>query len=171
MKNFYLFIYYAIASKLPMQPILGYKFYYKFRYHFVKKILNSCGSDVIVKDRCYFGNGSRLCVGNRTQLGKNSRLEGQIKLGDDVVMGPDVIMMATSHEFKSIYIPINKQGSAVEKRIVIGNDVWIGTRVIVLPGVEIGNHSIIGAGSVVTKSFPKNSVIGGVPAKLIKIRS
>jgi maltose O-acetyltransferase len=154
-----------------MQPIPGYKFYYKIRYYFVKKIVTSFGADVIVKNRCYFGNGSRLCVGNRTQLGKNSRLEGQIKLGDDVLMGPDVIMMATSHEFKNIDIPMNKQGASAEKRIVIGNDVWIGTRVIVLPGVEIGNHSIIGAGSVVTKSFPENSVIGGVPAKLIKTRS
>lgn len=57
-----------------------------------------------------------------------------------------------------------------EKEVVIGNDVWIGTRVIILPGVTIGDHSIIGAGAVVTKSFPDYSIIGGVPAKLIKSR-
>ena len=80
-------------------------------------------------------------------------------------------MMATSHEFKDINIPINLQGAEKEKPIIIGNDVWIGTRVIVLPGVIIGDHSIIAAGSVVTKSCKPYSIIGGVPAKLIKMRN
>jgi len=75
-----------------------------------------------------------------------------------------------SDRFDRIDIPINQQGSTEEKPIEIGNDVWIGTRVIILPGVKIGDHSIIGAGAVVTKSFPPYSIIGGVPAKLIKKR-
>ena len=86
-------------------------------------------------------------------------------------MGPDVIMMATSHEFKSLNIPINKQGAKQEDPIIIGDDCWIGTRAIILPGVSIGNHSIIAAGAVVTHSFPAYSIIGGVPAKLIKTRN
>ncbi len=133
-------------------------------------MFKKCGSDVIIKSRCYFGNGDRLSVGNRSQLGQNARIGGEVNIGDDVIMGPDVIIMAISHEFSNIDIPINKQGQAEDKEVIIGNDVWIGTRAIILPGVEIGDHSIIGAGSVVTKSFPPFSIIAGVPAKLIKVR-
>jgi len=85
-------------------------------------------------------------------------------------MGPDVVMMATSHKFEDVNQPINRQDAENEKPIIIGNNVWIGTRVIILPGVQIGDNTIIGAGAVVTKSFPANSIIGGNPAKIIRIR-
>ena len=171
MKKLYLFIYYAFIKFLPMQPFPGYKFFYKIRYFVVKGIIKKCGKDVIVKNKCYFGNGSRLEVGDRSQLGQNAKLGGTIIIGDDVLMGPDVVMMATSHRFDRIDIPINQQGAREERPIVIGNDVWIGTRVIILPGVKIGNHSIVAAGSVVTKSFEDYSIIGGVPAKLLRKRN
>lgn len=85
-------------------------------------------------------------------------------------MGPDVIMMATSHAYDRKDLPIMAQGTAPEKPIKIGNNVWVGTRVIILPGVEIGDNTIIGAGAVVTKSFPKDCIIGGNPAKILKYR-
>ena len=56
------------------------------------------------------------------------------------------------------------------KPVVIGDDVWIGQRVVILPGIKIGSHSIIGAGSVVTKDVDKYSVVAGNPARLIKQR-
>jgi len=170
MKNIYLLFYYSIAQFLPMQPIPGYKFFYKFRYFLVKNIIKHCGKDVIVKNKAYFGNGSRLSVSDRSQIGQNCRLSGDIILGSDVLMGPDVIIMATSHAYERTDIPINKQGEAEEKPIIIGNDVWIGTRVIILPGVTIGDHSIIAAGSVVTHNIDAYSIVGGVPAKLIRKR-
>ncbi|MCK5616310.1 acyltransferase [Candidatus Pacearchaeota archaeon] len=170
MKNVYLLFYYSIAQFLPMQPFPGFKFFYYIRRQLVKKIILQAGTGIIVKNRCYFGNGNRLKVGNNSQLGQNSKLSGTITIGDDVLMGPDVIMMATSHETSRLDIPINQQESSEEKPITIGNDVWIGTRCIILPGVAIGSHSIVGAGAVVTKSFPEYSVIAGVPAKLIKSR-
>lgn len=154
-----------------MQPMPGYRIGYKLRYLAVRKLLAYCGEDVVVKDNCYFGNGNKLKVGDRSQLGQNARLGGTITIGDDVVMGPDVVMMATSHEFKDLNTPINMQGAKPEEPIVIGNDCWIGTRVIILPGVHLGNKCIVAAGAVVTRSFPDNCIIGGVPAKLLKIRS
>lgn len=165
-----LFIYYGLAQRLPMQPFPGYKIYYWFRYLLVKRIVASCGEGVIVKTRSYFGEGERLVIGDRSQLGCNSRLNGTIKIGSDVIMAPDVVLMATSHKISDVEIPMNLQGEEEERPIEIGDDVWIGTRVIVLPGVTIGSHSIIGAGSVVTKSFPEFSVIAGVPAKVIRMR-
>ena len=109
-------------------------------------------------------------VGDRSQLGQNARLNGEITLGRDVIMAPDVVMMATSHNYSRTDIPINLQGERAEQPILVGNDVWIGTRVIILPGVSVGSHSIIGAGAVVTKSFPEYSIIGGNPAKFIRLR-
>ncbi|HHJ14078.1 MAG TPA: acyltransferase [Gammaproteobacteria bacterium] len=170
-RNTLLFLYYAFFQNIPMQPFPGYKAGYLLRRILVKRIIKHCGDGVIVKNRCYFGNGSRLSVGARSQLGQNARLQGSITIGEDVLMGPDVVIMATSHRFDRLDIPINQQKEDDEKEVIIGNDVWIGTRVIILPGVKIGAHSIVGAGAVVTRSFPDYSIIGGVPAKLIKSRT
>lgn len=164
-------LYYCIGQFIPMQPFPGYKLGYYWRRHLARCVLRHCGKDVIVKDHCYFGDGSRLSVGNRSQLSSHGRFSGDITIGDDCVMGPEVIMMATSHAFGRLDIPINQQGAAPESPIIIGDDCWIGTRVIILPGVHIGNQCIIGAGAVVTKSFPDRCVIGGVPAKIIKKRT
>lgn len=170
MKNFYLLLYYSIICFLPMQPMPGYRLFYKIRLIVVKRILKFCGDNVIIKNKVDFGNGSRLKVGHRSQLGQNAKLSGKITIGDDVLMGPDVIMMATSHAYDRVDIPINIQGETEEKEIIIGDDVWIGTRVIILPGVIIGSHSIVAAGAIVTKSFEPYSIIGGIPSKLIKKR-
>lgn len=153
-----------------MQPMPGYKIGYMLRRWCVKYLLHNCGKKVIVKDHCYFGNGARLAVGDRSQLGQNARLQGTITIGEDCVMGPDVVIMATSHEFARLDVPVNLQGAKLEEPITIGNDCWIGTRVIILPGVELGDHCIIAAGAVVTHSFPSNSILGGVPARLLKTR-
>lgn len=171
LNKFLLIIYYLILQHIPMQPMPGYKVGYALRRAIVKRVLRRCGKDVIVKNHCYFGIGNRLTVGDRSQLGQNARFGGDITLGDDVVMGPDVVFMATSHAFDRLDIPINQQGALPEKPIIIGNDCWIGTRVIILPGVHLGNHCIVASGAVVTKSFPDNCIIGGVPAKCIKKRS
>lgn len=153
-----------------MQPFPGYKMGYYIRLRLAHRILAAAGKDIVIKNCCYFGDGSRLRVGDRSQLGQNARLSGKISIGSDVVMGPDIVVMATTHEFGDSSVPINSQGSGVEREIFIGDDVWIGTRAIILPGVRIGDHSIIGAGSVVTKSFPPGSIIGGNPARLIRAR-
>ncbi len=170
MKKIYLIVYYLFAQFLPMQPVPGYKIFYKIRYLLFRGIINNCGIDIIVKNKAYIGNGSRLSIGDRSQIGQNVRLGGEVIIGTDVLMGPDVIMMTSSHSFDRTDIPINQQRGAKELPIIIGDDTWIGTRVIILPGVKIGSHSIIAAGSVVTKSCEPFSIIGGVPAKLIKKR-
>lgn len=171
MKTFYLLFYYAFAKHLPMQPIPGYKLFYNIRYQLAKKLLKSCGTNVVVKNNCYFGNGTKLSVGSYTQLGQNARISGTVTLGDYVMMGPDVVIMAVTHDISDLSKPmVDHSNPSIENPVTIGNNVWIGTRVIIMPGVSINDNSIIGAGAVVTKSFPANSVIAGVPAKLIKTR-
>ena len=77
------------------------------------------------------------------------------------MMGPEVYIYTQNHDFKRTDITMDKQGWSAEKPVVIEDDVWIGSRVTILPGVTIGEGSIIGASSVVTKSCPPYSIVVG----------
>lgn len=154
-----------------MQPIPGFRLFYKIRYKLCKKILLQCGENVVIKNKCYFGDGSKLKVGAYSQLGQNARLVGPISIGTHVMMGPDVVIMGVTHDISDVSkLMIDPSNPALIDPVKIGNNVWIGTRVIIMPGVAIEDNSIIASGAVVTKTFNANSVIGGVPAKFIKKR-
>lgn len=86
------------------------------------------------------------------------------------MMGTDVTVITRNHRFDRTDVPMMKQGFEDEKPVYIGDDVWIGDRVIILPGVHVGNGCVIAAGSVVTKDVPRYTVVGGVPAKVIRER-
>ena len=86
------------------------------------------------------------------------------------MMGPECIIYTVNHKFSDTAVPMNQQGFSEAKEVVIGDDVWIGGRVIILPGVKIGSGAVIGAGAVVTKDVPDRAVVGGNPAKIIKYR-
>lgn len=171
MKKIYLLFYYLVAQYLPMQPFPGYKIFYRLRYIICNRVLSECGEKVIVKNKCYFGDGSKLKIGSFSQLGQNARITGPVTLGSHILMGPDVVIMGVTHDISDVTKPmIDPSNPSLEDPVVIGDNVWIGTRVIILPGVKIGSNSIVGAGAVVTKEFGPNSIIGGVPAKFIKSR-
>jgi maltose O-acetyltransferase len=165
-----LFLYYALARHFPTQPMPGWRAGYWLREVLCRRIFKSCGRNVLIKHGAYFGSGKDIRLGERSQIGHNSRIDHDVIIGDDVLMGPDVVMLSNSHAFTDLDTPINRQGEAVRRPIVIGNDVWIGTRVIILPGVQIGDGSVIGAGSVVTKSVPPMVIAAGNPAQVIKPR-
>lgn len=115
----------------------------------------------------YFGTGKNIEMGDYSQLGINCKVEEDLVLCDYVLMGPNVVIFSSSHEYKNPDVPIMLQGGIERKPVVIGNDVWIGTRVIIMPGVHIGNHVIIGANSVVTHDIPDYSVAAGSPARVV----
>ena len=98
------------------------------------------------------------------------KLKDHTIIGNDVMMAPEVIILSGSHKFDRTDIPMREQGAPPKKTVQIGDDVWIGTRSIILPGVTIGSHSIIGAGSVVTKDVPEWAIVAGNPANLIRYR-
>lgn len=85
------------------------------------------------------------------------------------MMGPDVVILTHTHNYNRTDIPMCEQGSRVSK-VTIGNDVWIGMRVIIMPGITIGNGVIIGSGAIVTKDVPDFTIVAGVPAKIIRFR-
>ncbi len=94
---------------------------------------------------------------------------GGVTIGNNTRIACHTIIMAGNHNFDNRTKNIYEQGVTV-KGVVIGNDVWIGAGVRILDGVHIGDHVVVGAGSVVTKDIPENGVAMGVPARLIRLR-
>lgn len=164
-------IYYAFARFLPKYPMPGYRIAYKVRYTLCKHIFEAIGENVLIKRNAYFGNGAHIRIGNNSQIGINCIMDNDVVIGNDVTMGPDVIIYTSSHEYKELGIPINQQGEKPHRPVHIGNNVWIGARCIILPGVTVGDNSIIGANTVVTKNVPENSVFCGSEGKVVKVRN
>lgn len=101
--------------------------------------------------------------------GDRENRKGLISIGDHVRIAPFVQMIAGNHNFADTSVPISKQGLTAEP-ITIENDVWVAGRVIITAGVRIGTGSVLAAGAVVTKDVAPFSIMGGVPAKLIRSR-
>ncbi|MEZ9628233.1 DapH/DapD/GlmU-related protein [Vibrio breoganii] len=87
------------------------------------------------------------------------------------MIAPELLVIARNHSFQSLTKPMNKQGVQPEGTVKVGDDVWIGQRVIILPNIKVGNGVIIGAGSVVTKNIPDFAIVAGNPAKIIRYRN
>jgi acetyltransferase-like isoleucine patch superfamily enzyme len=115
--------------------------------------------------------GEGLMVGNGSNIGAFSYIgcSGYIEIGENVMMGPRVNLMAENHNFKRTDIPMKEQG-VTRSFIKIGDDVWLGAGSTVLAGVTVGQGAIIAAGAVVTKDVPSFSIVGGVPAKILRPR-
>lgn len=112
-----------------------------------------------------------VSIGNHVGISENCfiQVRGFLEIGDDVIIGPNSTIITENHKFADSEIPIRLQGS--ERRgVVIGNNVWIGARCTILDGVNVGDGAIIAAGAVVVSDVPANSIFGGIPAKLIKVR-
>ena len=133
-----------------------------------KLILRECGTNVNIEKGAHFS--SEMSLGNNSGIGINAQIAPYVSIGNDVMMGPDCMMYTVNHGMERIDVPMWHQNFTKPKPIVIEDDVWIGSRVIILPGVHVGKGSVIGAGAVVTKSIEPYSVVGGNPAKLIRKR-
>lgn len=118
----------------------------------------------------HLGNG--LVVGNNVGIGSSSFLgcAGGIEIGDDTIIGNFVSFHSENHNFDRDDIPIRLQGVS-HKGIKIGKDCWIGAKVTILDGTILGDGCVVAAGAVLNgKEYPSNSIIGGIPAKVIKSR-
>jgi acetyltransferase-like isoleucine patch superfamily enzyme len=118
-----------------------------------------------------YSYGGNIKIGRNCDINPYSIIygHGNTTIGDDVLIAGHCMIIPNNHTFSSTDVQISKQGN-VSKGIIIENDVWIGHGCSILDGVTIGSGSVIAAGSVVNKNTPSNSIVGGVPARLIKKR-
>ena len=168
MFKFYYFTYHFLAKKLPISYNKFGGSSKKFRYFLGKRIVAFCGVNVNFEKGAEFG--SDLVIGNNSGVGINCQISRGVSIGENVMMAPEVVILTTTHEYKKTNLPMIEQGHQKIKKVIIKNDVWIGQRSLILPGVIVEDGTIIGANSVVTKSFPPYSVIAGNPARIIKNR-
>ena len=108
-----------------------------------------------------------VVIGDYTRIGIHNTIIGPVTIGSHVNLAQGITVTALNHNFEDKNKRIDEQGVST-KPVVIGDDVWIGANAVILPGVTIGKHAVVAAGAVVTTDVPENTVVGGVPAKVIK---
>jgi acetyltransferase-like isoleucine patch superfamily enzyme len=163
------------------------------RFEIPKQV--SLGKNVFIAESCWIGTGTNegsIEIGENSFVAHRSTLAaqggsilikkhvhisrgtyingiGNVVIGNDCMIGPNVVIISGTHNYSDIKTPIRKQGSVKEK-IIIEDNVWLAANVNVMPGIRIGEGSVVGAGAVVTKDIPQYSIAVGVPARIIKNR-
>lgn len=128
------------------------------------------GPGANISPNAIFSNPERIEIGARLNLGARCTLwagpgTGRIVIGDDVLFGPEVMVTAANYRFND-GSPVTAQAMD-EADVIIGNDVWLGARAIVLPGSRIGDGAIIGAGALVRGAIPAGAIAVGTPARVV----
>lgn len=108
-----------------------------------------------------------VIIGNHTRIGLHNTIIGPVTIGCHVNLAQGITVTALNHNFEDSDKRIDEQGVSTTP-VTIEDDIWIGANAVILPGVTIGNHSVVAAGAVVTKNVPPHSLVAGVPAKIIK---
>lgn len=164
-KKLFKIIYVLFARSLPSSR---YSIIKKWRGYIGGKIMEAHGVNINIESGATFSEYVKL--GDNSGIGINCIVDNKTSIGRNVMMARDCIINPDNHAYERLDIPMNQQGYQPHKEVIIEDDVWIGARVIIMQGVHIGKGSVIAAGAVITKDVLPYSVVGGVPAKLIKSR-
>lgn len=142
-----------------------------FREAMLHRLAAACGDLVDVRRFVTILGLDGLYLGSRISIHPYTYIDatGGVVVSDDVSIAHGVTIMSTTHNFSDVEKPIRDQGLAVA-RVTIEKDVWIGAGARILAGVTIGSGSVVGSGAVVIKDVPAYSIVGGVPAKVIRSR-
>ncbi|MGP1515812.1 MAG: sugar O-acetyltransferase [Bacteroidales bacterium] len=140
---------------------------YKSQYTQLKKMLGKIGEKIWIARTFNCDRGKNIFIGDNFIGNFNLTILDirEVYIGDNVLIGPNTLITTVGH-------PITPKGRrehiSLAKPVHIGNDVWIGGNCTILPGVKIGNNVVVAAGAVVTKDIPDNSLVAGVPARVIR---
>ena len=139
----------------------------KEREQLIKKIFAKTGENILVESSFQCDYGYNIFVGENFYMNHNGVIldAAKVEFGDNVFIAPNCGFYTAGHP---IDIEQRNKGLEYAKPIKVGDNVWIGGNVVVLPGVTIGNNCVIGAGSIVVKNIPDNSIAVGNPCKVIK---
>ena len=138
------------------------------REKILRNLFGKVGSNVRIEPNFYCDYGYNISVGDNFYMNHNCVIldGGKVEFGDNVFIGPNCGFYTAGHPTD---VNLRNQGLEYAKPIKVGNNVWFGGNVVVLPGVTIGDNVTIGAGSVVTKDIPSNTIAYGNPCKVVKI--
>lgn len=126
------------------------------------------GKSSVIEDYSIINNAvGEITIGNHTRIGLGNTIIGPVTIGNNVILAQNVVISALNHNFEDVLTTINQQGVKTDQ-IIIENNVWIGANSTILDGVHIGEHVVVGAGSVVTTDIPPFSVVVGNPARILK---
>lgn len=142
------------------------------RVHFYGSPRVSIGKASGLRDDVKLHGPGAIEIGSGSSINDRTRVVAlnRVTIGDDVMIAPDCYIIDVDHHFGDVARPITQQGYDIAP-VVIGDGAWLGAKVIVTKGVNIGRHAVIGAGSVVTKDIPDYAIAGGCPAKIIRVRA
>lgn len=132
-----------------------------------REILGSAGKNLVIHSRFNFDNGKNIHVGDNFLANYNLTVldVGEVNIGNNVWIGPNTDIYTVNHPLTAAG---RRQHLARVEPVTIGNDVWICGKVTVNPGVTIGDNVVVAAGAVVTKDVPSNTLVAGVPARVIR---
>lgn len=163
-------LYYLLVSHLPHSRYL--LFFNQLRVWYVTHVLKIMEphSKSYFENNVYIADGKTVCIGRHCHINEHVFIQGA-QIGDCVMIAPHAALLSARHRYGRTDVPMILQGEEGGIVPVVENDVWIGRNSVIMPGVRIGTGCIVGAGAVVTKDVAPWSVVGGVPAKLIRMRN
>ncbi|MDR2527010.1 MAG: acyltransferase [Rickettsiales bacterium] len=139
------------------------------RYVLLSNLVAACGKNVSIHPNVIIKNKKKLSLGNNVSIHSFCYLDatGEIKIDNNISIAHGTSILSSDHSWQDENIPI-KYNPIITEKVVINDDVWIGCGVRILKGVEIQSRSVVAAGSVVNRNVESFSLVGGIPAKLIK---
>lgn len=166
-----------MCEGLPQERLRGKELMYEFnhtrpsevekREKLIHEMFGTVGEHAWIEPPIYFSYGSNIHIGKNFYANSNFTIvdDYTVTIGDNVLIAPNVTISVTGHP---VHHELRKFGEMYSFPVTIGNHVWIGSNVVINPGITIGENTVIGAGSVVTKDIPPNVVAAGVPCRVIR---